>query len=352
MKKKGFTLIELLVVIAIIALLIGILLPALGKARASARQVKDSTQVRGIHQGMVLWAQNNSETYPLPSAIDRANQTINSATGFLAKDLPRHITSIMIFNGFFSPELAISPAESNPNIRIDDKYAYSEPNTAAVAKNALWDPAFRAHPAGGDGLQAGGDTNTLVRTGAGTAPLGGFSYAYMPPFGSRRVKWSNTFVSTEAILANRGPSYQPLSSGTATTPWVPVDSGATVPNNGGNIRFGTNSNAMLIHGGRTSWEGNVVYNDNSVRFETRPDPESTPFTFTGLTPASARSQLDNLFVNENDANRLYTPTNDDALTGTSANNTNNFLRGWVAVTTTGGSATTNGTFATITPWFD
>ncbi len=63
-KPKGFTLIELLVVISIIALLVGILLPALGAARKSAQSAACLSNLRQINIAIGAYTADNKDFIP------------------------------------------------------------------------------------------------------------------------------------------------------------------------------------------------------------------------------------------------------------------------------------------------
>ena len=93
--QRAFTLIELLVVIAIIAILAGMLLPALAKAKEKAKIVKCASNLKQLGLATIMYAGDFNDRLPIMTF----EGTLNGTRGNWPWDMPVRVTDLLTQNG-------------------------------------------------------------------------------------------------------------------------------------------------------------------------------------------------------------------------------------------------------------
>jgi prepilin-type N-terminal cleavage/methylation domain-containing protein len=156
MRRRGFTLVELLVVIAIIAVLIGLLLPAVQSAREAARRSACSNNIRQMGLGLHSYASSRKNVFP------RAGEPRTNGTWWAGASL-------------YLPSVHVATLPFVEQATLFDNFSYDH-----------WiDGANATHDPPGVSNTNGGVTNRLVSS---------FICPSSPPFGGNPAAPSNNYA--------------------------------------------------------------------------------------------------------------------------------------------------------------
>ena len=194
--RSGTTLVELVTGLsaAVVLLVIAAAVVGAGRGEETASVVgRDGTHLRQLHQVMTIFAEDSGGDYPRPGLIDRLPVHRDGAEVHLpgvgdedpSRNTTANLYSALIIQNYFTAELAISPVDRNPNVRLKADYNY---DAYDPTEDLYWDATFLAD----------------LETGSNA------SYAHLALDGERvKLHWRAVAAGPDGpsipVLGNRGP---------------------------------------------------------------------------------------------------------------------------------------------------
>ncbi|HEY3857942.1 MAG TPA: DUF1559 domain-containing protein [Verrucomicrobiae bacterium] len=263
-KWLGFTLIELLVVSAIIAILAGMLLPALARSKQKAQRISCINNLKQIGIAYQLWSGDHGNRYPAQQTDALGGWSEYSTGEALFAGYGLYLNYSQMANELGqSPKIVLCPSDersANSNFLVFDITVQETTSGTFCNTNISYSVGAGANDNFPQSL-LGGDRNMGAQGGTSTAP----GTAQDPNYGFSSLYLDGAYViaNTNGTVENlpQLPNYSKPSSGTMG--WSAKMHSAGNTSGAGNILLGDGSAQQVTSGNfRLNWLRNATDSGN------------------------------------------------------------------------------------------